>query len=366
LRTFLSAALTGQPRVSRVQHTSGTSLAELTTLRLGGPARRLVRVDDADAAVEAVRGADEAGERVLVLAGGSNVVVPDAGFDGTVVLVRSTGVDVARHGDDLELTVAAGHGWDDLVAECVAAGFAGVEGMSGVPGSAGATPIQNVGAYGQEVADTITRVRAYDRSTGAVVTVPAAECDFTYRHSVFKGNDRYVVLDVTFALRRSLESGPLRFGELSRVLGVPAGGRAPLGDVRDAVLALRSGKGMVLDSDDPDTFSVGSFFTNPVLAVAEFDELSRRVGAQGSPPRFDAGDGRVKTSAAWLIERAGFAKGYGRDGVSLSTKHTLALTNRGTGSTTALLALAREVRDGVRDAFGVTLVNEPVLIDAEL
>jgi UDP-N-acetylmuramate dehydrogenase len=230
----------------------------------------------------------------------------------------------------------------------------------------GATPVQNVGAYGQEVAETITTVTAYDRVAGAVVTLAAEDCGFTYRHSVFKGSDRYVVLDVTYCLAGCLESGPLRFGELTRVLGVPAGGRAPLGDVRDAVLALRGSKGMVLDGDDPDTWSVGSFFTNPVLSAAEFAELGRRLGPDAVPPGFEAGDGRVKTSAAWLIERAGFARGYGRDGVSLSTKHTLALTNRGTGSTTALLALARQVRDGVRDAFGVTLMNEPVLIDAEL
>jgi UDP-N-acetylmuramate dehydrogenase len=283
-----------------------------------------------------------------------------------VVLLRSTGVRVTRRGDDHEVTVAAGHNWDDLVAECVEAGFSGVECLSGVPGSVGATPVQNVGAYGQEVAETVTAVTAYDRSTGAVVTLAAADCGFTYRHSIFKGSDRYVVLDVTYCLEGCLESGPLRFGELTRVLGVPAGGRAPLGDVRDAVLALRAGKGMVLDGDDPDTWSVGSFFTNPVLSAAEFAELGRRLGPDVVPPAFEAGDGRVKTSAAWLIERAGFARGYGRDGVSLSTKHTLALTNRGTGSTTALLALAREVRDGVRDTFGVTLVNEPVLIDAEL
>jgi UDP-N-acetylmuramate dehydrogenase len=347
-----------------VQDTSRTPLATLTTLRLGGPARRLVRVDDEAQAVEAVRAADAASERVLVLAGGSNVVVPDSGFDGTVVLLRSQGFRIDRNGDDLGLTVAGGHNWDELVAECVAEGYAGVECLSGIPGSAGATPIQNVGAYGQEVADTITAVRAYDRLTGSVVTVPAEECRFTYRHSVFKGSDRYVVLAVTFCLRRSPESEPLRFGELTRILGVPAGGRAPLGDVREAVLALRAGKGMVLDADDPDTWSVGSFFTNPVLSAPEFSALAGR--SEVEPPRFDAGDGRVKTSAAWLIEHAGFAKGYGSDGVSLSTKHTLALTNRGTGTTEALLALAREVRDGVRERFGVTLVNEPVLIDAEL
>jgi UDP-N-acetylmuramate dehydrogenase len=328
----------------------------MTTLRLGGPARRLATVSSAEDTVDAVRAADAAGDRVLVLAGGSNVVVPDAGFDGTVLLLRSAGIRAVRGGDTVAVTVAAGHDWDSFVAWTVAEHLAGVECLSGVPGSAGATPIQNVGAYGQEVADTITAVTAYDRVGDEVVTLTPAECGFTYRHSVFKGRDRYVVLDVTFALRPGAGS-PLRFGELTRVLDVPAGGSAPPAEVREAVLALRRGKGMVLDPDDPDTWSVGSFFTNPVVPAAEVPE-----GA----PRFAAGDGRVKTSAAWLIEHAGFTRGYGRDGVSLSTKHTLALTNRGTGSTEALLSLAREVRDGVRATFGITLVNEPVLIDAEL
>jgi UDP-N-acetylmuramate dehydrogenase len=340
-----------------VHATSRVPLAEMTTLRLGGPARDLVTVRSAAETADALRAADAAGHRVLVLAGGSNVVVPDAGFDGTVVLLRSAGVRLERAADGVALTVAAGHTWDDVVEETVAEGLAGVECLSGIPGSAGATPVQNVGAYGQEVAETITAVTAYDRVAGAVVTLTPRECGFTYRHSVFKGRDRYVVLDVTFRLEPRRKSAPLRFGELTRVLGVPAGGTAPLGDVRDAVLALRRRKGMVLDAEDHDTWSVGSFFTNPVLSASDLPDEA---------PRFDAGDGRVKTSAAWLIERAGFRKGHGHDGVSLSTKHTLALTNRGTGTTAALLGLAREVRDGVRDTFGVTLVNEPVLVDAEL
>jgi UDP-N-acetylmuramate dehydrogenase len=340
-----------------VPEDSAIPLAGMTTLRLGGPARRLVTVSSADETVAAVRAADAAGERVLVLAGGSNVVVPDAGFDGTALVLRSAGIHAVRGEGTVAVTVAAGHDWDSFVAWTVAEGLAGVECLSGVPGSAGATPIQNVGAYGQEVADTITAVTAYDRTTGTVVALTPAECGFTYRHSVFKGRDRYVVLDVTFGLRPEAASGPLRFGELTRVLDVPAGGTAAPAAVREAVLGLRRGKGMVLDPDDPDTWSVGSFFTNPVVPA---------VAVPAEAPRFDAGDGLVKTSAAWLIERAGFTRGYGRDGVSLSTKHTLALTNRGTGSTDALLGLAREVRDGVRSAFGITLVNEPVLIDAEL
>lgn len=330
---------------------------DLTTLRLGGPARALVEVTSSAEAVEAVRTAQPP---VLILAGGSNVVLPDAGFDGTVVLLRSTGRQVDDRGDEVAVTVEAGAVWDDLVAWSVAEGLTGIECLSGIPGSVGATPVQNVGAYGQEVADTISAVRAYDRETGEERVLTPAECRFTYRHSLFKGVDRWLVLDVTFLLRRGKESGPLRFGELTRRLG----DTAPLDDVREAVLALRASKGMVLDPDDHDTWSVGSFFTNPIIDIPAYDEIARRSPAE--PPRFDAGDGLVKTSAAWLIERAGFSRGYGKDGVSLSTKHTLALTNRGDGTTAALLALAREVRDGVRDAFGVTLVNEPIIVGDSL
>jgi UDP-N-acetylmuramate dehydrogenase len=322
----------------------------------------LVEVGTAAEAVAAVAAAQEP---VLVLAGGSNVVVSDRGFDGTVVLLRTSGRRTTESGDRVSVTVQAGETWDDLVAWSVSEGLAGIECLSGIPGSVGATPVQNVGAYGQEVADTITAVRAYDRLAGVEKLLTPADCGFTYRHSVFKGDDRWLVLDVTFELRRDKGSEPLRFGELARRLSVQPGGSAPLDDVREAVLSLRAGKGMVLDPADHDTWSVGSFFTNPVLEPAEYDEVARRCfelhGPDAVPPRFEA-DGLVKSSAAWLIERAGFSRGYGRDGVSLSTKHTLALTNRGTGTTTALLALAREVRDGVRDTFGVTLVNEPIIV----
>ncbi len=349
---------------------SKAPLAPLTTLGLGGPAATLVEVGDADETVGAVRAADDAATPLLVLAGGSNVVVGDEGFDGTVVLLRSSGYSAARRGHALDVTVAAGHDWDDLVAYAVAEGLAGIECLSGIPGSAGATPIQNVGAYGQEVAETVRAVRVYDRHRDEVVTLGPAECGFTYRHSVFKGADRYVVLSVEFTLLPSRQSMPLRYGELTRVLGVQAGGPALLGDVRDAVLGLRRGKGMVLDPADPDTRSVGSFFMNPVLDAGAFaallDRVRARVGEEMGPPRWEEPDGRAKTSAAWLIEHAGFAKGYGRDGVAISSKHTLALTHQGGGTTDALLALAREVRDGVDAAFGVRLVNEPVLVGAAL
>jgi UDP-N-acetylmuramate dehydrogenase len=311
----------------------------------------------------------------LLLAGGSNVVIADAGFPGTVVLVRTSGVRIADveaddGGGDVRLTVEAGQPWDDVVAEAVDAGLAGIECLSGIPGSAGATPIQNVGAYGQDVAQVIESVRVLDRDTDTVREMTAAECDFSYRSSAFKHKDRRVVLAVTFRLRRSPLSVPLRYAELARALGVATGDRAPLAEVRAAVLGLRAGKGMVLDAADPDTYSVGSFFINPVLDKADFAALQVRAErVAGSPPAaWPAEDGSVKVSAAWLIERAGYAKGFdgGHPGVAVSGKHTLALTNRGTGTTTALLALARDIRDGVDREFGVALHPEPVLVRCSL
>jgi UDP-N-acetylmuramate dehydrogenase len=311
----------------------------------------------ADPAQVPAHGADA----LLILAGGSNVVVADAGFPGTVLLLRNRGIELAGDGEAVTVTVAAGEPWDEVVARTVGEGLAGIECLSGIPGTAGATPIQNVGAYGQEVAERITSVTVYDRLRDVVATYRPEDCGFGYRTSVFKHTDRWIVLDVTMRLRPSSMSEPVRYPELARVLGVAVGDRAPLDDVRAAVLKLRTGKGMVLDADDPDTYSVGSFFTNPVLPAADFEPLSG-TGA----PAWPNPDGTVKTSAAWLIEHAGFAKGYGRDGVAISTKHTLALTNRGTGTTAALLDLAREIRDGVRARFGVTLVPEPVLVNCAL
>ncbi len=250
-------------------------------------------------------------------------------------------------------------------------GWSGIEALSGIPGSTGATPIQNVGAYGQEVAQTVARVRVWDRLEERVRTMTSVDCRFTYRHSLFKGTDRYVVLDVMFQLVLQTLSQPVRYADLATQLGVEVGERVPLGDARDAVLAQRRRRGMVLDEADHDTWSCGSFFTNPVLSVEEFSGLEARVtarlGAGELPPRFPGAGGALKTSAAWLIERAGFGKGYGAPGpVSLSTKHTLAVTNRGGATAADVLALAREVRDGVHDAFGVTLVNEPVIIGDSL
>jgi len=327
------------------------SIAELTTLRLGGPAGRLEEARSEDELVTAVRSADAAGEPLLVLAGGSNVVVADEGFGGTVVLVRTTGVE--RSGDIL--TVAAGEPWDAFVARCVEEGRAGVECLSGIPGSVGATPIQNVGAYGQEVAETITAVRVLDRRDGSIASLSPAECGFGYRTSALKADPgRWVVLAVSYRLPEAEVSGPIRYAELARTLGASVGAGAPLGDVRSAVLGLRGGKGMVLDASDPDTFSAGSFFTNPILDAASVPE-----GA----PAWPEPDGRVKTSAAWLIERAGFAKGEGDpSGIAISTKHVLALTNRGAGTTAELVAFARAIAARVHDRFGISLVPEPVFV----
>jgi UDP-N-acetylmuramate dehydrogenase len=317
------------------------SLSDYTTLRLGGPAGRLIEASTDDELIAAARAG------AFVLAGGSNVVIGDDGVPGTVVLVRTRGIE--RQGDVLH--VAAGEGWDALVAHTVAEGLSGIECLSGIPGSVGATPIQNVGAYGQEVADTIVSVRALDRHSGDVVDLAPADCGFGYRDSMFKRSPgTFVVLRVSFGLRGDGVPEPIRYGELAAAVGTDP----TLADVRAAVLALRRSKGMVLDAVDHDTWSAGSFFTNPVLDAGQIPD-----GAPAWPQE----DGRAKTSAAWLIQNAGFAKGHGDpDGIAISTKHVLALTNRGHGTTAQLLALAREIQDGVEARFGVRLVPEPVFV----
>ncbi len=353
--------------------TAHTPLSELTTLRLGGPAARMVDATSEQELVSLVRAADDAGEPLLVLAGGSNVVVADGGFPGTVVRVATHGVEQLERSDGrVWLDVQAGEEWDAMVAMCVDSDLSGIEALSGIPGSVGATPIQNVGAYGQEVADVITGVRALDRQTGEVHLLDVEECLFDYRSSAFKRDPgRWVVLRVTFAFEPQDVSEPVRYAELARRLRIEEGERAPLADVRAAVLELRRGKGMVLDASDPDTVSAGSFFTNPIMREHHFGELAARaaelLGPDDVPPSWPAGQHRyVKTSAAWLIQRAGFARGYGNPaGIAISSKHTLALTNRGAGTTAELVALAREIAARVRDAFGVDLVPEPVFVGHE-
>ncbi|OJF10034.1 UDP-N-acetylmuramate dehydrogenase [Couchioplanes caeruleus] len=354
------------PATAPAAHAS--SLAAYTTLRLGGPAGTLTPASETDEAVEIMRGAARKGERVLVLAGGSNVVIADEGFPGQVMLLRTRGTRVVdRDSRGVLVRVAAGEPWDGFVAATLADGLSGLEALSGIPGSAGATPIQNVGAYGQEVAHTVEAVHVYDRLDDQVKTLSLPECRFAYRSSVFKRNDRWLVLEVDFRLAVATDSAPIRYAELARNLGVEAGERVPAKQVRDTVLKLRAGKGMVLDPEDLDTRSVGSFFTNPVLSAQEWAGVQDRLADAGEPPSWPAPNGTVKVPAAWLIEKAGFAKGYGRrGGVAISSKHTLALTHRGGGTTTALLELAREIRDGVHDRFGVVLHPEPVLVNCVL
>jgi UDP-N-acetylmuramate dehydrogenase len=302
-----------------------------------------------------------------VLGGGSNLVIADEGFPGTVVRVATRGFDITGAADgQTSLTVAAGENWDDVVARCVTEGLAGLECLSGIPGLAGATPIQNVGAYGQEVADTIVSVRAWDRDRVTVTDVPAADCGFGYRTSRFKRDGRHLVLAVTFRLTRGPRSAPVRYPDLAAELGVAPGEQVPLQEARSAVLKVRARKGMVLDAGDPDSRSAGSFFTNPILAEQEFAALAARH--DGPVPHFPAGAGQVKVPAAWLIEHAGFGKGHqgpGAPGTAarISSKHTLALINPGGASTASLLALARQIQDGVAAAFGVRLDIEPVRVN---
>jgi len=353
-----------------------TLLARYTTLGLGGPVRDFVAATTDEELISAVQAADAAGDPVLVLGGGSNLVIADEGFPGTVIHVATTGVSYARRSDGVELTVAAGENWDDIVAGAVAEGLAGLECLSGIPGRAGATPIQNVGAYGQEVAEAITGVRVLDRLTGTVTSLPNDLCQFAYRTSMFKRSaapqgdgGRYVVLGVTFGLHDEKLSQPVRYAELAAELGVQVGDRVQCAEAREAVLVIRGRKGMVISPDDPDSRSAGSFFTNPVIDAARLAGVESVAAGRGlgQVPRFEAGDGYVKVPAAWLIERSGFAKGYGAaGGAHVSSKHTLALVNGGAATTTTLLDLAREIVAGVRQAFGVTLEPEPILVPPHL
>ena len=325
-------------------------LADLTTLAVGGPIERLVEVSDADELVAAVREADEARRPLLVLGGGSNVVAPDEGWPGDVVLVRSRGI--SRTGSTLE--AAAGEDWDELVAYTVAEGLAGIEALSGIPGSTGATPVQNVGAYGQEVAQTITGVRVYDRAEKSERSLMPAECGFAYRDSRLKQeSDRFVVLSVAFALHAQPQSRPVSYAELAGALGVQLGESAPLADVREAVVRLRRAKGMVLDPGDPDSRSAGSFFTNPIVPAD-------RVVA--GCPSWPAGDGRMKLSAAWLVQQAGFGRGTRVGRVGTSSRHSLALTTEPGATAAELLAYADRIAAAVRDTFGVELTREPTAV----
>jgi UDP-N-acetylmuramate dehydrogenase len=345
-------------------------LSGYTTLRVGGPATRFVSAETAEEVVAAVRAAED---DLLVLGGGSNLVISDKGFGGTVVQVANRGSKIDSLGDGrVALTVEAGEDWDVVVRQTVEAGLGGLECLSGIPGSVGATPVQNVGAYGVEIAQLLISVDLLDRASGEVRTLAASELALGYRTSMLKNTERAVVLRVRFELADGGLSAPIRYTELARVLGVRQGKQVSAVDARAAVLELRRGKGMVLDPDDHDTWSVGSFFTNPVVTETELPtvlaQIASVVGEETPVPQYPAGVGTSKLSAAWLIERAGFAKGYAAaDGrVTLSNKHTLALTNRGHATTDDILALAKEVRDGVYTRFGVNLLPEPVLVGCTL
>ncbi|TFF11696.1 UDP-N-acetylmuramate dehydrogenase [Cellulosimicrobium terreum] len=386
------------------------SLAELTTLRVGGPADRYVEAHSEAELLEIVRAADEAGEPLLVIGGGSNLLVGDEGFGGVVVrdLRRGITVDAEDSCGGASFHAPAGQDWDELVARAVAEEWVGVEALSGIPGTVGAAPVQNIGAYGQDVAGVVSTVRVWDRARSRVRTLALGELAFGYRTSLLKrsmhvdagaGSDddgpwypspRYVVLDVGFQARLGSLSAPVAYPELARTLGVQVGDRAPSADVRAAVLSLRARKGMLLDGAGPDVdpaagpdhdrWSAGSFFTNPVVPAEQADLLpaeAPRYPVRTATPTRTTGPSLgeidptlVKTSAAWLIEHAGFTKGFGVHGPSslarLSTKHTLALTNRGGASAEDVVELARAVRDGVVEAFGVELVPEPVLVGVAL
>jgi UDP-N-acetylmuramate dehydrogenase len=336
------------------------ALAPLTTFGIGGPARYFIDATDEDTIRESIRFAGERDLSLFILGGGSNLLVADAGFAGLVVKVSIAGVEWERDRQRTIVRAGAGEQWDRLVASAVERGLAGIECLSGIPGSVGGTPVQNVGAYGQEVSDVLVNVRAYDRQADSIVDLSPAECQFTYRSSLFNrgGRDRYVVLKVTYALSHEATSS-IRYPELQHEFD---GMTAPpaIGAVRDAVRRIRGRKAMLLVEGDPDCRSAGSFFKNPILTEQQFAEIQSRTALD--VPRYPASSGKVKTAAAWLIEQAGFCKGYSIGPVGLSTRHTLAVVNKGGATADDVLRLAREIRIRVFDRFGVELVEEPVLV----
>lgn len=336
---------------------SQQAFTELTTLRVGGPAGRLLVAETTDELVAHTRDA-WADEEWLVVGGGSNLLVADAGFDGTVVLVRTRGVEHEATADGVTVRVAAGEPWDAFVASTVDNGWTGLEALSGIPGTVGASPVQNIGAYGVELSDVLTRVEFLDAATGERTWVPAAELALGYRTSTLKHGRRGVVLTVEFALGTDTDGGvPVRYAQLAGSLGVTLGDRVDPAVVRSTVLGLRAAKGMVLDAEDPDTWSAGSFFTNPIVSAGFAESLP------ADAPRWPAGDD-VKLSAAWLIEHAGVHRGYALAGshAAISSKHTLALTNRGDATAAQVAELARYVQLTVLNRFGVSLVPEPVVV----
>ncbi len=338
------------------------ALSNFTTLKVGGPAQKIVHAHTEDELVEFVKAADKAGEQVLILGGGSNLLISDAGFAGTVIRVESKGNALdydACSGGMIE--VSAGEDWDKFVALTIEKGFADLESLSGIPGTIGGAPIQNIGAYGHEVSETIARVKAYDRTKGEITTFTNEQCRFSYRNSVFKAEaGRYVILNVAFQLRKGEQSLPITYAELAKFLSVNIGDRAPVVEVRKAILQLRGRKGMLIDAGDVNSNSAGSFFVNPILNKDMADKLP------ADAPRWPQTDGRVKTSAAWLMEHAGVNKGEKLAGAQISNKHVLALTNSGDATAGDIVELAKRARAKVFEKFGVKLEAEVQLVGLDL
>jgi UDP-N-acetylmuramate dehydrogenase len=335
-------------------------LSDYTSLRVGGPAKKFVEVSSEAEIIAAIEAAGDS--PILIMGGGTNILVSDNGFEGTVIHISNNSlkseVDACS---GATLTIGAGENWDQFVAMTIERGFAGLESLSGIPGTIGASPIQNIGAYGHEVAEYITRVRTYDRVAKGLKTFTNSQCEFSYRNSHFKEHPgRYVVLDVQFQLRIGEMTTPIMYAELAAKLGIAVGDKASVVATRAAVLDLRAKKGMLLSTTDHDSWSAGSFFTNPIVTKEIADELP------ADAPRWPTGDGKVKTSAAWLIEHSGIHKGDEIGGARISTKHVLALTNSGSATASDIAALAKRARDHVQEKFGITLVAEVNLIGLEI
>jgi UDP-N-acetylmuramate dehydrogenase len=337
-----------------------TELSQYTSLRVGGPATKIVQVSTEAQIIAAI---EEAGDTpILIMGGGTNVLIADKGFEGTVIRISNNSVQSEVDAcSGATLTIGAGEDWDVFVQKTIDRGFAGLETLSGIPGTVGAAPIQNIGAYGHEVSEFITRVRTYDRQEKALKTFTNSECQFSYRNSLFKSHPgRYVVLDVQFQIRRGEFSDPITYLELAKKLGVQPGDKASVGETRKAVLELRASKGMLLSPEDHDSWSAGSFFTNPIISQQAADALPNVA------PKWPLNDGRVKVSAAWLIENAGMHKGDEVGGARISTKHVLALTNSGDATAADIVELAKRARNQVKEMFGITLEAEVNLIGIEI
>jgi len=335
-------------------------LRDYTSLRVGGPAEKFVEVGTEAQIIAAIEAAGDS--PILIIGGGTNILVADSGFEGTVIRITSHSMQAEIDAcSGATLTIGAGENWDDFVATSITRGFAGLETLSGIPGSVGAAPIQNIGAYGHEVSELITRVRTYDRQAKALKTFTNSECEFSYRNSHFKAHPgRYVILDVQFNLRIGEVSTAITYAELAKKLGIEVGEKAPVNVTRKAVLELRAAKGMLLNPNDRDSWSAGSFFTNPIV--------TKEIAAQlpEGAPQWPTADGMVKTSAAWLIEHSGVHKGDSHGGARVSTKHVLALTNAGNATATDIAELAKSAQKSVFEKFGITLEAEVNLIGITL